>query len=114
MTRIIRLIKRYIRNKNIRKLTPEELIKLCFLILPYLKIIKVIKDEYNSNSSVDLFKDIVENIISQVDETNLDKCLKLIYYKKPTIKDLILDLPYFIHKNNLVEIFVLFKELDKV
>ena len=105
--------KLYQRNKNIRKLSFDNLLDICFLILPYIKAVKKIKEEYKGNSPIDLFKDIVENILSQLNKDNIQKILDIVYInsKNKTPKDIISDIPYIIHRNNLIEIFILLQEL---
>lgn len=118
LKRILEKRKRESELSQIPDLTFEEVTKLFFLLIPYIKTVQSLIDEYkNKKSDIQLFYDVAENLITQLSGDKLAEAAAIIFSctpeeaKKKTSRDVALRLPGVIYKNNLPSLFLLFKML---
>lgn len=105
-------------NKTRIKITPvtyDEMLEVIFLILPYLKLVRVIKEEHQSiTTDPTLFFDIVQNLILQLNRRDLNRILQILLRKdggfvnQISHVDFIRALPVLIRENKLIDtVFIL-------
>ena len=110
--------KREVELSDIPDLTFEEITRLFFLLIPYVKAVEGIIREYkDKNSDVRLFYDVAESLVTQLSGEKLAEVASILLKCTPeeaktkTTKEVILKLPGVIYKNNLPNLFLLFKML---
>jgi hypothetical protein len=97
--------------------TYDEVLEVVFLLLPYLKMVRVVKEEHKSNLDPVIFFDIVENLILQLRRQDINKILQIFlkqdeeFVSKITADDLVKLAPIIIRVNNLIEIMFLMRNL---
>lgn len=111
----------YIGNKEItlKPINFEQMTAVMFLLVPYVKLIKTIKDELgNTKTDVSLFYDIINNLIEQLDKTSLIRILSIFLGESPeyvtglTASDIMPILPNIIYINDLYIVYSMFKQLE--
>jgi len=95
----------------------EELLEVVFLILPYLKLVKVIRNEKQSAVTADIFFDVINNLILQLNRKDLNRALQLLtrqdetFVNSLTAEDLLKMLPLIIRENKLIDVFFVMRSL---
>lgn len=88
-----------------------------FLILPYLKLVRVIKQEKQSIMEPGLFFDVIDNLIKQLNRQDLNKALMILtkqdeeFVKTLSHEDFIKILPVLIKENHFVETMFILRNL---
>lgn len=95
----------------------DEILEVVFLLLPYIKMVRVIKDEHKSSLDPVIFFDIVENLIMQLNKKSLSRILVIflkrdeVFVANLTNKDLVRLAPIIIRENGLIETMFLMRNL---
>lgn len=96
----------------------EDTLEVVFLLLPYLKLVTVVREKKkNGDYPIDVFFDVVENLIMQLRRQDLNKALRLILKKDEafvsniTGPELVRCLPIIIKANNFIDLFFLMRSL---
>ncbi len=108
-----------INNREITILpaTYDEVLEVVFLLLPYLKMVRVIKEQHKSNLDPVIFFDIVENLILQLSRKDANKILQILlkqdeeFVSIMTVKDVVTLAPILIKVNNLIETMFILRNL---
>jgi len=88
-----------------------------FLLLPYIKMVRVVKEEHKSNLDPVIFFDIIENLILQLHLKDINKILQIFlkqdeeFVSTLTAQDFVRIAPIIIRINNLVEVMFLMRNL---
>lgn len=111
-------VKLYNKDLYIKKMTFEDAVKAFFLLIPYVKLLKEAKREYGSDNTISTFTFIVNVLLSELDKDILYEVLSIIYggmnvdiLKAIEIQELSKSLSILIRQNNLIELFILFKNM---
>ena len=105
------------RKVTIKPVPYSGMLEVVFLILPYLKMVRVIKDEHKSFMEPDIFFDVIENLILQLKPKDLSRVLQIFldqdeeFVSVLTNKDLVMLAPIIIRENNIVETMLLLRSL---
>lgn len=97
--------------------TYDEVLEVVFLLLPYLKLVRVIKTEHKSNLEPEIFFDIVENLILQLKRKDLNRILQVLlkqdeqFVSQLTGEDLVRIAPILMKENHLIEIMLILRNL---
>jgi len=116
-TKIIKSFKINDRQVQITPISYNEMLDVIFLILPYLKLIRVIKQEHESIMDPGLFFDVIESMVNQLNRRDLTKILVILikqdeqFCSTLTHKELIMMLPTLIMENDFIDTMQLLKGL---
>lgn len=119
-TEIVEKVPTFKINNRAIEITPvsyDEILEVVFLLLPYIKLVRVVKAEHKSNLDPVIFFDIVENLILQLNRKDFNRILVLTTHQDEefintlTHKDLIMIAPTIITVNHLIETMFLLRNL---
>jgi len=105
------------RQITILPVTYDETLEVVFLLLPYIKMVRVIKEEHKSNLDPIIFFDIVENLILQLRRQDINKILQILlkqdegFVSELTTEDFVRLAPIFIRINHLIEVMFILRNL---
>jgi len=98
-------------------MTLAEAVDFLFALMPVIKLLKRTKEEYKSNSDPQMFRFIVNTLLTEIDKEDLYSLLAILFHvsndeiKKFEIPDLVVYFPSLIKENNLIELFYIWKQL---
>ena len=101
----------------VEKLNFSDLIDVVFLVLPYIKIIKRVRAEYQSQTDSELFRFMIQTLIEEMDKTALYKAFAIATklpedeIKQMSVIDMVTITPGLIRKNGLLDLYLLMKRL---
>lgn len=107
-------------NGNIIAVEPlnfSQLIDVIFLAAPLIKNIKKIKAEYQSDNPIEIFRFVVEQLVSEMDRNDIYKIFSLFLHvseediKSASVAEMALVITKIIRRNNLFDLYLLFKRL---
>lgn len=107
-------------NERVITISPisfEKMLEVVFLILPYLKMVKIVKEEYKTDDDAFVFFDVIENLLLHLDKENIVKALSILlnqdieFTKTITHVQALQIMPLIIDQNDLIETFYLLREL---
>lgn len=100
---------------EIKPITFSQFVDVIFLASPYIKLIKRIKTEYNSNSDGNLFRFVVSSLLNEMDRNDINKIFAILLQKtEQEMAELELIkfvgyIPTIINVNNLLELYSIAK-----
>ncbi len=95
-------------------LTLDEFLEVLFLFLPYLSLIRRVKKEYKEQQDGNLLFFMIQTLISEMDRKDLNKIFTILLKQdasKMALSDFIKKIPDIISQNNLVELYLISKQL---
>lgn len=101
-------------------LTLDEFFELLFLALPYIKLVKRLKAEYNASKDEHLFRFIISGLLAEMERPTLLKIFAIITHKpveeveKMTVSQMVALVPKMIMDNNLLELYHYGKQLGVI
>jgi hypothetical protein len=108
--------KTFLINKRIVKIKPltfDEMLEVVFLLLPYLKIIKLAKQEIDEDATPsDIYYDVLHNGIVQMSRTDASRAVMILlhqdlkFVEEMAFKDFQRILPTVVRENDLIETFL--------
>lgn len=107
-------------GSTVEKLNFSELIDLIFLILPYIKLIKRIRAEYQSDNQAEVFRFTIQTLLEGMDKGDLYKIISIAgripeeKAKEMSLSEFILLTPKIIRANNLIDLYLLMKRLGAI